>query len=57
MFTGKKQEELSEIKEIKIPSQIETIVASFYANWDYPCIQNLEFRNKKGQYIGNTGIS
>ena len=47
MFTGLKQEELSEIKEMDIPQQIKTIVASGYEG--YCLVQNLEFRNKKGQ--------
>ena len=47
MFTGLKQEELSEIKEMDIPQQIKTIVASGYEG--YCLVQNLEFRNKNGQ--------
>ena len=47
MFTGIEKEELTEIKEMEIPQQIKTIVASGYEG--YCLVHNLEFRNKKGQ--------
>jgi hypothetical protein len=46
MFTGKKQELLSEIKEIDISNQTKTIFLKKYPG--YCNIQNLDFRNKEG---------
>ena len=54
MFSGFKKEKLSDVKEMDISQQIKTIVCSPYKG--YCSVQNLEFRNKEGQQIGNTEI-
>ena len=54
MFTGVKQELLSDVIEMEISDQTKKIVASRYEG--YSAIQNLEFRNKEDQLIGKTEI-
>jgi len=46
MFSGRKKEDLSEIKEIDISEQIKTIVAAKYADWNTLVIQSLDFISK-----------